>query len=440
MARRKREPREVEVQIQSMDQKGRGVARLDGKVMFIAGALPGETVRATVKRGQRRYEEGSADEILVASPERVEPGCRHFGLCGGCGLQHQAAEAQILSKQQKLLEDLQHIGGVCAERVLEPLTGPVWGYRRRARLGVRRVDKKDKVLVGFRERGGRYLADLSGCEVLDTRVGGRLEELGQLVDGLSIPHDIPQIEVAAGEDRVCLVLRVMKPLSEADRERLADYQRRTGLQIALQPGGPEAVITLDGSPVQDLSYHLAGYDLELFFQPTEFVQVNAALNERMVARALELLDPQADEHVLDLFCGSGNFSLPIARHARQVTGVEGDLALVRRAERNALHNGIENTDFHVANLFEGFEDGTWTGAHYHKALVDPPRTGAREVLPLISSLGIDHLVYVSCNPATLARDAGILVKEFGYRLMAAGVMDMFPHTAHVESVALFRRG
>lgn len=422
-----------------MDQKGRGVARLDGKVLFISGALPGETVRATVRRGQRRYEEGVADQILTASPERVQPRCQHFGLCGGCSLQHQSSEAQIHSKQQKLFEDLEHIGGVKAQETLPPLRGPEWEYRRRARLGVRRVDKKDKVLVGFRERGGRYLADLARCEVLDARVGGRLEALGALVDGLSIPQDIPQIEVAAGDDQVCLVFRVMQPLTEQDRQRLADYQERTGLRIALQPAAPEALESLDGSMVADLSYRLPAYDLEMFFQPTEFVQVNAQLNQRMVARALELLEPGPQDHILDLFCGSGNFSLPIARQAGRVTGVEGDVALVRRAERNARHNGIENADFHVANLFEEFEQAPWTRNGYRKALIDPPRTGAREVLPLIASLGIERLVYVSCNPATLARDAGILVNELGYRLLAAGVMDMFPHTAHVESIALFER-
>lgn len=430
----------VEVEIERLTHEGRGVAHVEGKTVFIAGALPGERVRFRYRRLQRRYDEGQAVEVLRAAPERVEPRCAHFGVCGGCTLQHLAPEAQIRAKQASLAEAFARIGRVAPERWLEPLTAEVWGYRRKARLGVRHVLKKGRTLVGFRERGNAFLADLRRCEVLHPKVGERLEALGELIDGLSIRDQVPQIEMAMGDGPCVLVFRVLAEPSGADRERLIAFGEREGLHCYLQPGGPESIAPLPGQAVE-LSYSLPHPGVRLGFLPSDFTQVNLELNRRMVDQALALLAPKPDECILDLFCGLGNFSLPLARHAARVVGVEGDAGLVARARLNAARNGLENLSFHTANLYgEGLELLPWMRERFDAALLDPPRSGAFEILDWLPRLGIERLVYVSCYPSTLARDAERLVHDLGYRLMAAGVMDMFPHTGHVESMALFERG
>ncbi len=442
MGRRRRKPRLpqglFETRIDALSHDGRGVARIDGKATFIHGALPGEQVLFEYTGRRKNHDEGDVREVLQASPQRVTPGCAHFGQCGGCNLQHLEAAAQIEYKQQSLVDALKHIGKVEAEKLLPPLvnTSP-WGYRRKARLGVKHVFKKGKVLVGFRERASAYVAELDSCTVLHPQVGRRLTDLARLIETLSIHNRLPQIEVAMDDRRCVLIFRVLDEPSADDLEKLRAFGAAYGFIIYLQAGGPESVVPLD-QPA-DLHYALPDFGLELAFQPTDFTQVNTAINRQMVRQAVDLLQLQADDEVLDLFCGVGNFTLPLATRAAYVTGVEGSEALVQRARGNALRNDLHNLEFHVANLYEALDHASWLQRKYHKALIDPPRSGAQEVLPLLPRLGVQRLVYVSCYPGTLARDAGLLLHEYGYRLRAAGVMDMFPHTAHVESMAVFEK-
>ncbi|AHF04433.1 23S rRNA methyltransferase [Marichromatium purpuratum 984] len=441
MSRRKRKPLPqdpVEVEIESLTHEGRGLAHLDGKAVFVDGALPGERVRFQYTRVQRRYDEGRVVEVLCASPERVEPRCAHFGVCGGCSLQHQDTAAQIRAKQASLADVFERIGKVEPERWLDPLVADHWGYRRKARLGVRRVEKKGRTLVGFRERGNAFLADLERCPVLHPVVGERLVEIGAAIDALSIRDQVPQIEVAVGDKPCVLVFRVLQTPTDADLEVLRALGEREGYHIYLQEGGPETVRPLPGHEI-DLHYSLPRHGLTLEFLPNDFTQVNLELNRAMIDQALGLLDVQPDETVLDLFCGLGNFTLPLARQAASVVGVEGDAGLVARAERNAVRNGIDNARFHTADLYGELELEPWMRERFGKVLLDPPRSGALQVLDWLPRLGAERIVYVSCYPSTLARDADRLVNGLGYRLRAAGVMDMFPHTGHVESMALFER-
>jgi 23S rRNA (uracil1939-C5)-methyltransferase len=438
-SRRKLPQDPVTAHIETLSPDGRGVARIDGKAVFIHGALPGEEVRFLYTRAHRRYDEGAVTEVLVASSDRVPPRCVHFGSCGGCSLQHMAPAAQLRAKQQSLAEALERIGKVRPRTWLEPLDSPLhWGYRRKARLGAKYVVKKERVLVGFRERSSAFVADLTRCEILHPRVGGMIGELAELIQGLSIHDRVPQIELAMGDQTCVLVFRIMDPLTEPDRERLERFAREQDIEVYLQESGPDSVRPLSGLPAR-LSYRIPAFDLELQFLPTDFTQVNTDINRLMIRRAIDLLEPRPEDRVLDLFCGLGNFTLPLARRAGQVTGIEGDPGLVARARDNALHNGIDNVAFHAANLYEPLQAQAWLQQRYRKALLDPPRSGAFEVLELLPQLGVERLVYVSCYPSTLARDADALVHELGYRLEAAGVMDMFPHTAHVESIALFER-
>jgi 23S rRNA (uracil1939-C5)-methyltransferase len=428
----------VEADIHSLSHDGRGVTRVDGKAVFVQGALPGETVRFRYRARRRRHDEASVLEVLRPSPDRVEPRCAHFGTCGGCSLQHLTPAAQIAAKQQALLDALEHLGRVAPEEVFAPLLNQEpWGYRRKARLGVKYVARKDKVLVGFRERGSSFIADLSECHVLHPRIARLLLPLGELIAGLSIARQLPQIEVAMDDARLVLILRVLEPPSGADRQALGAFAAAHDLAVYLQPGGPDSVAPL-AAPLE-LHYALPDFDLELGFLPSDFTQVNTEINRQMVRRAVELLAPEATDRVLDLFCGVGNFTLPLAGRAAAVVGVEGDRGLVARARANALRNGLDNVEFHAANLYEPLDAAPWLPQGYAKALLDPPRSGALEVLPLLPRLGVQRLVYVSCYPGTLARDAGVLVGQHGYRLRGAGVMDMFPHTAHVESIAVFER-
>ena len=440
-ARRRRIPKEpVETAVAGFSHEGRGIAHVNDKTVFLSGALAGERVRFQYTKRHRRWDEGRVIEVLEPAVERIEPRCEFFGVCGGCSLQHLSPQRQIEHKEGVLAELLRHVGSVTPDRWLAPLTGPVWGYRRKARLAVKFVPRKgNRVLVGFREKHSPFVADIDHCHVLDPRVGERLPALAELVGGLSIRDRLPQIEVAAGDDRVGLVFRNLQPFSEQDREQLTAFARAHDTVVYEQPGN-ESTVTPVWPQAPELGYRLPAFDIDLRFEPTDFTQVNAAINEAMVERALSLLDPVPDSRVLDLFCGLGNFTLPIARVADRVIGVEGAEALVERGRQNARRNGLEErVEFHAADLTRDAAGLPWLRDGVDRILLDPPRSGAAEVIPNIARLGPERIVYVSCGPATLARDAGMLVNDHGYRLAAAGVMDMFPHTAHVESIALFVR-
>jgi 23S rRNA (uracil1939-C5)-methyltransferase len=453
-----------EAEILDLSHDGRGVARRPeghahaGKTVFVAGALPGERVLAQQTGRSRSFDEARAVEVLQASPDRVAPRCPHFGTCGGCALQHLAEDRQIHAKQGVLLENLERIGKVEAGTLLPPLVDKAWGYRRKGRFSVRRVEKKGRTLVGFRETDPRFVADLTECHTAIPEVGFRIAALSALVDGMDARRDIPQIEFIAGDpqaefDGVALVFRHLQPLSESDLGALVAFGQAHRIAIFLQPGGIDSVHPLWPAAPQ-LSFRLEPWDIEFGFRPLDFIQVNAGLNVKMIARTLELLDPGADSRVLDLFCGLGNFTLPLARNAGEVVGVEGDSGLVQRARENAARNGIHNARFNAADLARDLRGEPWmrgsapgsgpadssvaaAGAGFDRLLLDPPRSGAIEVLRQLPLDGIARIVYVSCHPGSLARDAGHLVHERGWKLRAAGVMDMFPHTAHVESIALF---
>ncbi|TKR32950.1 23S rRNA (uracil(1939)-C(5))-methyltransferase RlmD [Luteimonas gilva] len=430
------------VDILDLSHDGRGVARREnGKAVFVAGALPGEKVMAKQTARSRSFDEATTLEVLERSPDRVEPRCPHFGTCGGCALQHLDEAKQILAKQRVLLENFERIGHVTPETLLPPLTDAAWGYRRKGRFSVRRVEKKDKTLVGFREADPRFVADLSICHTVIPQIGQRIAALSALIDGMDGRRDIPQIEFIAGDPTpdysgIALVFRHLLPLSEADRNALVAFGREHGFAVFLQPGGVDSVHALWPEAPQ-LSFRLPDWDVEFAFKPLDFIQVNAGLNRKMIALALQLLDARADERVLDLFCGLGNFTLPLARAVREVVGVEGEAGLVARAKENAARNGLANAQFHAADLAQDLSGHAWMRAGFDRLLLDPPRSGADAVLKQLPLKGLKRIVYVSCHPASLARDAGYLVNERGWKLRSAGVMDMFPHTAHVESIAMF---
>jgi 23S rRNA (uracil1939-C5)-methyltransferase len=440
MSRHRRPPRlpdPVErVKVASLAHDGRGVARIDGKAVFIDGALPGETVTIDYLATHRNYDEARLRVVHEPSPYRVEPRCPHFGVCGGCSLQHLEAGQQIRAKQQMLLDNLQRIGGIVPDEVLPALCGPVWGYRGKARLGIKDVIKKGRVLAGFREKRSAYLADLRRCEVLHPSVGERIPAIADLVARLAARSRIPQVEVAVTDSAAALVFRHLDSLGEADLAKLQSFARDQDYHVYLQAGGPHSVRALwpkDSS----LSYALPEQGIELDFRPTDFIQINSVINRLLVERVLQLLEATGSHRVLDLFCGLGNFTLPLARHAGEVVGIEGDAGLVARARHNAIANGLANAVFHVADLVARQTEAPWAGLSYERILLDPPRSGAAGALDIVGNLRPGRVVYVSCHPGSLARDAARLVGDFGYRLLAAGVMDMFPHTAHVESIALF---
>ena len=427
-----------EAQIVDHSHDGRGVARRDGKTVFVAGALPGETVMAEQTSKNRHFDEARTVEVLQESPDRVTPRCPHFGTCSGCVLQHLAEDKQILLKQRVLLENLERIGHVSPQVVLPPLTGDSWGYRRKGRFSVRHVHKKGKTLVGFREIDPRFVADLQVCHTVIPQIGERIEDLAALVESLDARNDIPQIEFIAGDATVALVFRHLIPLHEADRGKLIEFAALHDFAIYLQSGGVDSVVPLwPLAPV--LSFALPQWNVELAFRPLDFIQVNAGLNQAMIARTFELLDPQPQDRILDLFCGLGNFTLPMARVAGEVVGVEGEAGLVLRARENAERNGLANARFHAADLTQDLQGTPWMRQGFNKLLLDPPRSGADQVLKQLPLENLQRIVYVSCHPASLARDAGFLVNERGYTLKSAGVMDMFPHTGHVESIAAFER-
>lgn len=426
--------------IESLDQEGRGVGHADGKVIFVEGALPGELVTYSSYRKKPKFELAVLDHVLKPSAMRTVPRCSFFGKCGGCSLQHLDPRAQVALKQRVLEDSLRHLGKVVPELTLPAIHGPDWGYRHRARLAVRYVPKKGGVLVGFHEKRSSYVADMTSCEILPPHVSALIEPLRQVLAEVSIRDRIPQIEVAVAENATVLVLRVLEPLSERDRSLLHGFGERHGVRLYVQPRGPDSAHPLSPEDATDLCYALPEFDLKLRFGPTDFIQVNRAVNRVLVRRALSLLDPAPGERIADLFSGVGNFALAIARRGATVLGLEGNWKLVARAAANAAANGLGHAaEFRTSDLFRLDETEVKSWGRFDRMLIDPPRDGAAEV---VKSLGEDaphRIVYVSCNPATLARDAAILVHVRGYRLSAAGVLNMFPHTSHVESVAVFDR-
>ena len=420
-----------------LTHEGEGVVHA-GKTAFIAGALPGEEIRFRRTLRHRRHDDGELLEVLKASALRVVPRCAHFGLCGGCALQHLAPPAQLAAKEAELREALTRVARVEPCSWLAPLGGPAFGYRRRARLGAKFVHKKDCVVVGFRERAAPYVAQLAACEVLAAPAGALIAPLAAMLTRLSIREHLPQIEVSVADNATALVLRVLRPPTPQDLATLEAFALAHGVQLYLQPGGLDSVQPLTGGAAP-LRYGLPRFGLELEFTPTDFIQVNAAVNEALVSRAVELLELTPHSSVLDLYCGLGNFTLALARGADRCVGVEGDGALIARARDNARRNGIGNTQFHVADLAQVPDaQAPWMRSRYTHVLLDPPRTGAREVLAALAQLSPQRVLYISCHPGSLARDLGVLVHEHGFTLEAAGVVDMFPHTAHVESLALLR--
>ena len=448
------------LEVASLDLEGRGVARrADGKVVFVEGALPGERVSVRVTRRKNQWEQAETLAVLRESAQRVRPACPHFGLhagaCGGCKMQHLDAAAQVAVKQRVLEDDLWHLAKVRPARVLRPLQGSAWGYRHRARLSVRHVAKKGEVLVGFHERQSRYVADMKVCPVLPPHISALLTALRALVAAMEQRDRLPQIELAEGDDVTVLVLRHLEPLSSADRGRLTDFGAKHGVQWWLQPGGPDTAHPLDELEAQraPLAYALPEFAVHMPFKPTDFTQVNPQINRVLVERALRLLEAGPEEHVIDWFCGLGNFTLPIARRARSVHGLEGSPTLVERARANAAANGLSaRVSFEARNLFEIDAASLLTLRGAARWLIDPPREGAFALAKALAEVvqaghsaqpngwqPPQRIVYVSCNPATLARDAGLLVHQAGYLLTAAGVVNMFPHTAHTESMAVFER-
>jgi 23S rRNA (uracil1939-C5)-methyltransferase len=425
--------------ITKVSHEGRGIAIVDGKTTFIFGALLGEEVEFAYDALHSKFNEGHVVNIIKPSSERVKPQCAHFGVCGGCSLQHMQHDAQIALKQKTLDEQLEHFAKTKPKTWLAPLTTNEYGYRHKARLGVRYVVKKDSVLVGFREQSSRYLAAIDNCEVLDPRVGKLITPLRELIQSMAAFEQIAQIEVAMGDVDTALVFRNMIPLVESDQDKLKQFADAHHLMIFLQPAGPNSIYKLypdDGKAL--LSYSLPDYHLTFQFHPLEFTQINPEINKKMITQALELLALTPEDEVLDLFCGLGNFTLPIARTAKHVVGVEGSDALVARAKQNAENNDIKNVEFFMADLSQPLDNHAWAHRRYTKILLDPARTGAKEIAEVIQRWNPEAVVYVSCNPATLARDIGLLT-ERGYTLEKAGIMDMFPQTTHVESMALLRK-
>jgi 23S rRNA (uracil1939-C5)-methyltransferase len=416
---------------------GEGVVH-GGKTAFIAGALPGERIRFRRTRRHRQHDEGELLEVLEPAAQRVAPRCAHFGICGGCALQHLAPAAQLAARQRELADTLARVARVGPQSWLAPLSGPSWGYRRRARLGVKFVHKKGRVLVGFRERAAPYVADLERCEVLSAPMDGLIAPLAAMLGELSIRGQLPQIEVAVADNATALVLRVLSAPSAADLARLQAFAAAHTLRLYLQPQGLDSVYELGGAG-EPLYYRLAHFGLELQFAPTDFIQVNGAVNATLVTRAVELLELTPHSQVLDLYCGLGNFTLALARRAQCAVGVEGEAALIARARANVRHNGLDNATFHQADLAAPPDtQSAWLRRPYSHVLLDPPRSGARALLAAVAQLAPERVLYISCHPGSLARDVGVLVHEHGLTLEAAGVVDMFAHTAHMESLALLR--
>ena len=431
-----------DLEVTGFDNEARGVARHDGKVVFVEGALIGELVRARQTRSRPSYSIAELEEVHKASVLRITPRCVNFGVCGGCSMQHLGAAAQVAAKQRQLEDSFWHIAKLRPELILRPIHGPTWRYRYRARLAVRHVVKKGGVLVGFHEKRSSFVADMKNCEVLPEKVSLMLPALRELVSCLSIRDRLPQFELAVGEEATVLVARVLEPPSIDDQDLLRLFADRYGIDFWLQPKGPDTAAPFH-PPSSKLHYRLPEFGIDMPFLPTDFTQVNHQINRVLVSRALRLLEIGADERVADLFCGLGNFTLPIATRARQVVGFEGSASLIKRASENAALNKLAgNCRFETVDLFKLTDQQKSSLQGFDKMLIDPPREGALEVVRAIAGEGFaqpQRIVYVSCNPSSLARDAAILVRDAGYRLRSAGVINMFPHTSHVESIAVFER-
>jgi len=426
--------------IESLDHDARGITRLNGKTIFVEGALPGELVEYVSFRQKSSYEVARSERIVHASPQRVTPRCPHFGVCGGCSMQHLDPDAQVAAKQRVLESNLWHLGRIQADELYSPIYGVAWAYRQRARLSAHRVPRTGEVLIGFHERKSSFVADIRQCEILPARVSALLLPLRQLVSALSVSNALPQIELAVGEAMTALVLRIMRQLTAADEILLRAFADRHAVVFYLQPQGPASAYRFFPKDGPQLSYRLPDFDIEHFFSPAEFTQVNFSINRVLVRRTLALLDAQPGQRVADMFCGLGNFTLPIARCGAHAVGIEGSAELLRRAAQNAVANGLRDcVQYSVANLFETTPDTLAALGRFDSMLIDPPREGAVALVNAIGGDGPRRIVYVSCNPATLARDAAILVAQKGYRLRGAGVVNMFPQTSHVESIALFER-
>jgi 23S rRNA (uracil1939-C5)-methyltransferase len=436
--RRQREPETA--RISGVTHDGRGIADVEGKKVFVAGALEGEEVRFIRRKSKRNFDEAELLEVLEASANRIEARCEAFGRCGGCSLQHVSEEEQRSIKFQTLQDNLERIGGVVPDEWLEPIVAPAWHYRRRGRLAVKDVPAKGRVLVGFRERHAPFITDMHRCEVLAKPVDGLINPLSELIAGLSIRARLPQIEVAVAENAVALVFRVLDAPTDADRKKLREFGLAHELRMYLQTGGLDSVELLDPEEqVEPLFYTLDAFDIRIEFDPVGFVQVNSDINQQMVAKAIDLLQVEPEHRVLDLYCGIGNFSLPLARRCNEVLGIEGDDMLVAAARHNAAANELGNASFRAADLSKIEGNEGWIQEQWDRVLLDPARSGAAEVVQNMHAIGAQRIVYVSCHPGTLARDAGTLVNELGFRLESAGIIDMFPHTAHVESIAVFSR-
>lgn len=426
------------IDIESLEQEGRGVGHWQGKTIFVEGGLPGERLEFSPYRRKPAYEFAKAGRLMRASAQRVAPRCPHFGVCGGCSLQHFEPRAQVAAKQRILEDALWHIGRVRPEHMLPAIYGPAWEYRKRARMTVRNVVKKGGVLVGFHEKSSSYVADMLSCQVLPRKISALLPTFRELVGSLSIRDRLPQIELACGDQIDAVVLRILQPLDAADEVKVRSFADRHELVVYLQSSGPESARLFHPADAPPLAYRLPEFDLEMTFGPTEFTQVNPAMNRVLVGRAVKLLDPQPGERVADMFCGLGNFSLAIARTGASVVGCEGGGSLVERASSNAERNGLGSRSCFVqVDLFKQAEAVLDAQGNFDRMLIDPPRDGAMELVKALRAPFPRRIVYVSCNPATLARDAAVLVEVHGYRLAAAGIVNMFPHTAHVESLAVF---
>jgi 23S rRNA (uracil1939-C5)-methyltransferase len=428
----------ITLNVERLSHDGRGIALNNGKTVFVTGGLPQEKVIAKYTDIHSKYDEVDVVEVIEASPQRVSPPCPHFLLCGGCNLQHLNHDAQLQLKQNTLLEQFQHLGKTTPETILPPLKGLQIGYRCKARLGVKFVPKKGGVLVGFRERRTNFLAELNTCVVLHSSVGENITALRNLLSTFEGAATIAQIEVAVSETHTALIFRNLQPLVESDQQKLKDFAKETGLHIYLQPNKITSITPFYPIPAETL-YYSPENDIKINFQPSDFTQVNPHMNRQMVQQAIALLNPTQEDHILELFCGLGNFTVPFAKRAGSITAIEGEKTLIQRAEENAQRLGVQNIEYHVANLQQDNLKDSWLHKNYNKIFLDPPRSGAIEILRQLPLHNVKQIVYVSCNPATLARDTEILVHQQGFKLKKAGIMDMFPHTAHVESIALFEK-
>ncbi len=439
-----------ELKIEKSNHDGKGIAYFNDKTVFISGAIMGETVKVKFTAKRKGILEAQVTDVIEGSANRVTPPCEFYDLCGGCSLQHLSSDQQIQLKQQSLIDNFKHLAKIELDKsqLLPTLTGPTLAYRSKARLGVRYVVKKEKLLIGFREKSSNYLCEMTSCEVLHPAIGKRLKLLAQVIESLSIYMQIPQVEVAFGDQQAALIFRHLTDMNEQDQQKLIDFGKKTGFYILLQGGGPDSIKMIYPPEKTESSYHLSyalpEFDLNYYFTATDFTQVNRVINRQMVSFAIELLNVKTTDKVLDLFCGIGNFSLALARKSAFVTAVEGSAELIIKAKNNAISNGLENCKFYCADLFinsgkDDFKRQKWAQQHYDAILIDPARSGAKEIMEYIPHFKAATIVYVSCNPATLARDSEILVHQHGYQLVSAGVMDMFPHTSHVESIALFKK-